>query len=105
MCIRDSFGAVFTPEGKSELANPSSNNTNGSYTFLGELTGNPLADFMLNYASNYTETALDPFGKYRWFNLEPVSYTHLDVYKRQGFASSLLPSGVKTAPKRMVCRP
>ena len=65
------FGAVFTPEGKSELANPSSNNTNGSYTFLGELTGNPLADFMLNYASNYTETALDPFGKYRWFNLEP----------------------------------
>lgn len=65
------FGAVFTPEGKSELANPSNNNTNGSYTFLGELTGNPLADFLLNYASSYSETALDPFGKYRWYNLEP----------------------------------
>jgi hypothetical protein len=65
------FGAVFTPEGKSELANPSNNNTNGSYTFLGELTGNPVADFLLNYASSYSETALDPFGKYRWYNLEP----------------------------------
>jgi hypothetical protein len=65
------FGAVLTPEGKSELANPSSNNTNGSYTFLGDLTNNPLADFMLGYASNYTETALDPFGRYRWYNLEP----------------------------------
>jgi hypothetical protein len=65
------FGAVFTPEGKSELANPSDNNTNGSYTFLGNFTNNPLADFMLNMASNYTETALDPFGKYRWYNLEP----------------------------------
>jgi len=65
------FGAVFTPEGKSELANPSNNNTNGSYTFLGELTGNPLADLLLNYASSYSETALDPFGKYRWYNLEP----------------------------------
>lgn len=65
------FGAVFGPEGKSELANPSNNNTNGSYTFLGELTGNPLADMLLNYASSYSETALDPFGKYRWYNLEP----------------------------------
>jgi len=65
------FGAVFTPEGKSELANPSNNNTNGSYTFLGNVTNNPLADFMLGMASNYTETALDPFGKYRWYNLEP----------------------------------
>jgi len=65
------FGAGFTPEGKSELANPSDNNTNGSYTFLGDLTGNPLADMLLGYASNYTETALDPFGKYRWYNLEP----------------------------------
>jgi len=65
------FGAVFTPEGKSELANPSDNNTNGSYTFLGNFTNNPLADFMLGLASNYTETALDPFHKYRWYNLEP----------------------------------
>ena len=65
------FGAVLTPEGKSELANPSDNNTNGSYTFLGNFTNNPLADFMLGLASNYTETALDPFHKYRWYNLEP----------------------------------
>jgi hypothetical protein len=65
------FGAVFTPEGKSELANPSDNNTNGSYTFLGNVTNNPLADFMLGLTSNYTETALDPFHKYRWYNLEP----------------------------------
>jgi hypothetical protein len=65
------FGAVFTPEGKSELANPSNNNTNGTFTFLGSVTQNPLADFMLGKASNYTQTALDPFGKYRWYNLEP----------------------------------
>jgi hypothetical protein len=65
------FGAVFTLEGKSELANPSDNNTNGTYSFVGGYTGNPLADFMLNMATSYTETALDPFGKYRWYNLEP----------------------------------
>lgn len=65
------FGAVITPEGKSELANPSDNNTNGSYTFLGNFSNNPLADFLLGMTSNYTETALDPFGKYRWYNLEP----------------------------------
>ena len=77
------FGAVFTPEGKSELANPSDNNTNGSYTFLGNLTNNPLADFLLGFASNYTETALDPFGKYRWYNLEP--YVEDQVKLRKNF--------------------
>jgi hypothetical protein len=65
------FGAVFTPEGKSELANPSNNNTNGTYTFFGNFSNNAMADFLLGMASNYTETALDPFGKYRWYNLEP----------------------------------
>jgi hypothetical protein len=65
------FGAVFTPEGKSELANPSSNNTNGSYSFTGKFTNNALADFLLGRASNYSEAALDPFGRYRWYNLEP----------------------------------
>jgi hypothetical protein len=64
------FGVAVTPEGKSELANPSDNNTNGTYTFLGTTTQSPLADFLLGDASNYTETALDPFGKYRWYNLE-----------------------------------
>lgn len=65
------FGVAYTPEGKSELANPSDNNTNGTFTFLGNYTQNPLADFMLGDAANYTETALDPFGRYRWYDLEP----------------------------------
>lgn len=65
------FGAVFTPEGKSELANPSNNNTNGSYFFGGGYTNNPLADMMLGLTTHYSETALDPFGKYRWKNFEP----------------------------------
>jgi len=65
------FGLAFTPEGKSELANPSSNNTNGTFTFTGDYTNNAMADFLLGRAYNYTETSLDPFGKYRWYNLEP----------------------------------
>lgn len=65
------FGLAWTREGKSELANPSDNNTNGSFTFNGQYTGNALSDFLTGRAYNYTETALDPFGKYRWFNLEP----------------------------------
>ncbi len=65
------FGIAWTREGKSELANPSDNNTNGSFTFNGQYTGNALADFLTGRTYNYTETALDPFGNYRWFNLEP----------------------------------
>ncbi len=65
------FGVDFTPEGKSELANPSNNNTNGSFNFDGSITGSGLSDMLLGTAINYTETALDPFGKYRWYNLEP----------------------------------
>jgi hypothetical protein len=65
------FGLVLTPEGKSELANPSNNNTNGTFIFTGQYTGNALADFLLGRANQYTETALDPFGNYRWYNLEP----------------------------------
>jgi hypothetical protein len=65
------FGVAFTPEGKSELANPSNNNTNGSFYFTGQYTGNALADFLLGRAHQYTETALDEFGNYRWWNLEP----------------------------------
>ncbi len=65
------FGIVYTREGKSELANPSNNNTNGTFTFNGQYTGNALADFLTGRAYNYTETALDPFGKYRWHNIEP----------------------------------
>ena len=67
------FGLVYTPEGKSELANPSSNNTNGTFTFTGDYTNNAMADFLLGIAYNYAETALDPFGKYRWYNLEPYA--------------------------------
>jgi hypothetical protein len=65
------FGLTITPEGKSELANPSNNNTNGTFTFLGQVTGNALADFLVGRAFDYTETALDPFGNYRWYDLEP----------------------------------
>jgi hypothetical protein len=65
------FGIDYTREGKSELANPSNNNTNGSFTFNGQYTGNALADFLVGRAHNYTETALDPFGNYRWHNIEP----------------------------------
>ena len=77
------FGLDVTPEGKSELANPSSNNTNGTYIFTGDATGvydadgnelsagNAIADMLLGKAYNYSETALDLFGKYRWINIEP----------------------------------
>lgn len=65
------FGVTYTPEGKSELANPSNNNTNGTFTFTGQYTGNALADFLMGRADQYTETALDPFLNYRWYNLEP----------------------------------
>lgn len=65
------FGLVFTKEAKSELANPSDNNTNGTFTFNGQYTGNALADFVMGRAYEYTETALDFFGNYRWWNLEP----------------------------------
>ncbi|MGB8064008.1 MAG: carboxypeptidase regulatory-like domain-containing protein [Candidatus Sulfotelmatobacter sp.] len=73
------FGLVYTPEGKSELANPSDNNTNGTYNFVGNFTNNALADFELGLASNYTETALDPFGKYRWYNLEPYAEDQIKI--------------------------
>jgi outer membrane receptor protein involved in Fe transport len=65
------FGIDFTREGKSELANPSSNNTNGTFSFTGQYTGDALADFLTGHAYRYTETALDPFLNYRWYNLEP----------------------------------
>jgi Carboxypeptidase regulatory-like domain len=65
------FGIVWTREGKSELANPSNNNTNGHFSFTGQYTNNALADFLVGRAYNYTETALDPFGNYVWYNLEP----------------------------------
>jgi len=65
------FGLTWMREGKSELANPSDNNTNGSFTFNGQYTGSALADFLTGRAFNYTETALDPYGDYRWYNLEP----------------------------------
>ena len=83
------FGAAFTPEGKSELANPSDNNTNGSYTFLGNFSNSPLADFLLGLASNYTETALDPFGKYRWYNLEPYVEDQVKLRKNVTLTAAL----------------
>src|ERR1700751_5315100 len=89
------FGAVYTSEGKSELANPSNNNTNGSYTFLGSSTFlgapavNPLAEFLLGETSSYSETALDPFGKYRWYNLEPYIEDQVKVRKNVTLTAAL----------------
>ncbi|MGB7495267.1 MAG: TonB-dependent receptor [Candidatus Acidiferrum sp.] len=83
------FGAVVSREGKSELANPSDNNTNGSYTFLGNYSNNPLADFELGLASDYTETALDPFGKYRWYNLEPYVEDQVKLLKNFTLTAAL----------------
>lgn len=65
------FGLDWTREGKSELANPSNNNTNGTFTFTGQYTGDGLADFLTGRANDYTETALDPFFNYRWYDAEP----------------------------------
>ncbi len=73
------FGGTYLPEGKSELANPSNNNTNGTFTFTGQYTNNALADFLLGEAENYSEVALDPFGNYRWFNLEPYVEDQMKV--------------------------
>jgi hypothetical protein len=83
------FGAVFTPEGKSELANPSSNNTNGSFNFSGLFTNNPMADFLLGMANNYSETALDPFGKYRWKNFEPYIEDQIKVSRNLTLTAAL----------------
>ena len=81
------FGATYLPEGKSELANPSTNNTNGTFTFTGQYSNNALADFLLGNAENYTQVALDPFGNYRWFNLEP--YVEDQIKLRSNLTVSL----------------
>lgn len=89
------FGAVYTFEGKSELANPSDNNTNGTYTFLGTSTFlgapavNPLAEFLLGETSSYSETALDPFGKYRWYNFEPYVEDQVKLRKNVTLTAAL----------------
>ena len=55
------FGADFTPEGKSELANPSNNNTNGSFNFDGGITGNALADMLLGDSYQLYRNCPRPF--------------------------------------------
>jgi hypothetical protein len=82
------FGFAYTPEGKSEVAD-GANNTNGTYTFLGNVTGNAMADFLLGTTSNYQETALDPFGKYRWFNLEPYVEDQIKLRKNLTLTAGL----------------
>jgi len=65
------FGIAVTREGKNELANPSNNSTNGVFSFDGSASGDGMADFLLGKAHSYSETALDPYAKYRWINVEP----------------------------------
>ena len=65
------FGFAITREGKNELANPSNNSTNGVFNFDGSASGDGMADFLLGKAFSYSETALDPYAKYRWINVEP----------------------------------
>jgi len=65
------FGFAITREGKNELANPSNNSTNGVFNFDGSSSGDAMADFLLGKAFSYSETALDPYAKYRWLNVEP----------------------------------
>ena len=48
-----------------------------------------LADFELGLASNYTETALDPFGKYRWYNLEPYVEDQVKVSRNLTLTAAL----------------
>jgi Carboxypeptidase regulatory-like domain len=65
------FGFALTREGKNELANPSNNSTNGVFNFDGSASGDAMADFLLGKAFSYSETALDPYAHYRWYNFEP----------------------------------
>ncbi|PYV22226.1 MAG: hypothetical protein DMG27_18755 [Acidobacteria bacterium] len=65
------FGLLVSLEGKSEVASATFNETNGVFNFSGSATGDSMADFLLGRAFSYEEIALDPFGKYRWHNIEP----------------------------------
>ena len=65
------WGIGVTREGKGEVASATGNLTNGSFVFDGSATGDALADFLVGRAFSYTETAEDPFGVYRWVNVEP----------------------------------
>jgi hypothetical protein len=47
-------------------------NTQGGYTFNGNYTGNDFADFLLGYASNYTENAVQQLG--HWNNVSVGLY-------------------------------
>jgi hypothetical protein len=65
------FGLLLSLEGKSEVASATGNETNGVFNFSGSATGDSMADFLLGRAFQYTEVESNPFGKYRWYNLEP----------------------------------
>jgi hypothetical protein len=67
------WGIGVTREGKGEVASATGNLTNGSFVFNGSATGDSLADFLVGRAFSYTETAEDPFGIYRWVNVEPYA--------------------------------
>jgi hypothetical protein len=73
------WGIGVTREGKGEVASATGNLTNGSFVFDGSATGDALADFLVGRAFSYTETAEDPFGVYRWVNIEPYAEDQLKL--------------------------
>jgi len=46
--------------------------TQGSFTFNGLFTGNPVADFLLGYSNSYTQLAVQDHGQ--WNNVSPAVY-------------------------------
>jgi hypothetical protein len=73
------WGIGIMREGKGEVASATGNLTNGAFNFDGSATGDALADFMVGRAFSYTETATDPFGVYRWVNVEPYAEDQIKV--------------------------
>lgn len=64
------FGVQYSFEGKDEVASATFNETNGVFTFDGSKSGDSIADLLLGRAFRYEEVAKNPFGLYRWFNLQ-----------------------------------
>jgi len=73
------FGIGVTREGKGEVASATGNLTNGSFVFNGSATGDSMVDFLVGRAFSYTETAEDPFGVYRWVNVEPYAEDQIKI--------------------------
>ena len=80
----------------------------GAYFIMPEDDGMIYLTFDLGYENGYTESILDTLAQH---NVKAVSYTHLDVYKRQSsscssfsFRSPGQSSAPQSAPPRRSCR-